>query len=222
MRFTTIGLALTVGLFANAVAAQVPQKLPPSVTVDTQAFVTVQNHRKVPVWLYLEHGRFDHRLGKVPANDTLSMPLPASVVHGQATVRLFVHPEGEAADLSSELFTLPRAARLTLVVPSWSEMQAPADTMSAVIPPDVLDDASVTVDNPRNRPVTVFIRHGKFDTRIGVVPAVSRATLRFPTWVVDYDRSITIFAQPLGGPDLATERMKVAKGQHVGLRIPPR
>jgi hypothetical protein len=68
--------------------------------------------------------------------------------------------------------------------------------------------------------VTVFIVNGPFETRIGTVAPSSRATLRFPKSVVGTDRMITIFAHPEGGRDLASERMSLKHGQHLGLRVP--
>ncbi len=222
MRSRIFGLVLGLGTITGIAPAQNPQKLPPSTVVDTQATVTVRNDRKVPVWLYMEHGRFDYRLGVVPASSSLTLPIPASAARGLASVRLFVHPEGEVEDLVSQDFALQRNARLTMRVPSYQEMaSAGPDTMSAVLSPEELDDATLTVDNTRNVQVTVFITHGVIESRIGTVPAGSKVTLRFPKSVVNTDRTITIFVHPEGGKDLASERIRVARGQHLGWRVSP-
>ncbi len=94
--------------------------------------------------------------------------------------------------------------------------------MSTVLPPDQLDEATLTVDNARDVPVTVFIKHGVIEARIGTVPAGQKVTLRFPEAVVNADRTITIFVHPEGGMDLASERMRVVRGQHLGWRVPPK
>ncbi len=122
MRTRICGAVLGLATLVGTAAAQNPQKLPPTAIVDTQATVTVHNNRKVAVWLYLEHGRFDYRLGMVPAASSLALPIPASAAKGLASVRLFVHPEGEAADLVSQDFALARKARLTMTVPSFEDM----------------------------------------------------------------------------------------------------
>lgn len=223
MRSKIFGLVLGLGTIAGIAPAQNPQRLPPSTVIDTQATVTVVNNRKVPVWLYLEHGRFDYRLGRVPAASSLVLAIPASAAKGFVSARLFVHPEGEAADLASQEFALPRNARLTMTIPSFEEMaREGVDTMSAVIPPEQLEEATLTVDNTRDVPVTVFIKYGVLETRIGTVPAKQKVTLQFPSSVVSTDRTITIFVHPEGGKDLASERMRIVHGQHLGWRVPPK
>ena len=222
MRQRMIALAVALGALAGAAAAQVPQpqRLPPTVTIDTLNAVTVQNQRKVPVTVYLESGRFDRRLGVVPALDVATLPLPGWAVRGQARVQLFVHPEGEVRDLSTQVFSLRAPARIALIVPPWGEMSPAPDTMMAVIPPEVLEEATVTVDNPRAKPVTVFARQGRFDVRLGRVPAGERVTLQFPRSVVIPGGAIELFVRPDGGLDLSSETLKIRKGQHIGLRVP--
>ncbi|AHG92595.1 hypothetical protein J421_5060 (plasmid) [Gemmatirosa kalamazoonensis] len=94
--------------------------------------------------------------------------------------------------------------------------------MVAVIPPDALFEATLTVDNPRGVPVTVFAEPGTYDVRLGQVPACSRLTLRFPQSVVLPNSSLRVFVHPEGGPDLSSQLLKVAPGEHLALRVPPR
>lgn len=223
MRSLTVALALACGTLASVATAQDPQKLPPSKTVDTVNAVTVENKRTVPVTIYLDYGRFDRRIGIVPAGSTQTLRLPSTAYAGLNSVRFLVHPEGEAADLATQAFTVPRAAQLSLVVPPWGEMaREPSDTMMQVIPPEELAEATITVDNPREVAVTVLARHGKFDARLGNVPARGRATLRFPTSVIGANHFIALVVHPEGGRDLASETLQVRKGQHLGLRVPVR
>jgi hypothetical protein len=56
--------------------------------------------------------------------------------------------------------------------------------------------------------------------RLGRVPARARATLRFPKYVVDRDRSLRIFVTPDGGTDMNTSSMHLRKGEHLALRVP--
>jgi len=215
-----LGLATLAGL-AGAAPGQTPQRPQSSATADTSVnAVTVQNDRKVPVTVYMDWGAFDRRLGTVPPFQTATLPLPAWAVDGRETVRLFVHPEGDAEDLATEELSLQPPGRLGVIVPPPGGMpMAPRDTMIEVIPPDELADATLTVDNPRAKPVTVFAEQGPFDVRLGQVPARSRVTLRFPKSVVAPNESIQIFVHPEGGFDLTSETLQVRPGQHLGLRV---
>jgi hypothetical protein len=94
--------------------------------------------------------------------------------------------------------------------------------MPAGIPPEELADATLTVENPRGVAVTVFAEQGDFDVRLGQVPAHGRVTLRFPKSVADVVDSMRIFVHPDGGVDLASETLHVKRGEHLGLRVPPR
>lgn len=206
---------------AQLAMAQVSQQLPPRVTVDTLSVVMVRNQRKAPVTVYLDYGPFDRRLGVVKAlgNDTLR--LPEYAVRGRLQVRLFAHPDGEAADLATQALALRSPARLVLVIPEWGKMPpAPEDTMMAVLPPEELEEATITIDNARSRAVTVFAQHPPFDVRLGRVDAGGRATLRFPKSVVGPGRAVSIIVHPDGGRDLASQLMQIKPGAHLGLRVP--
>jgi hypothetical protein len=219
-------LMLALAALGSPASAQLAKASAPTVPSDTFAnTVTVQNTRKVPVTIFLEWGQFDRRLGVVAPFETATLALPAWVVRGHETVRLFAHPEGDPEDLSTEEFSLESPGRIAMVVAppgGLPDTPTPTDTMSAVIPPEELADATLTVDNARNKPVTVFAEQGEFDVRLGQVPAHSRMTLRFPKSVVRSDESIELFVQPQGEADLASETMTVRKGDHLGLRVPAR
>lgn len=214
-------VAVLVSLFLpTALVAQNPQKLPPVKTVDTANVVTVQNARKTPVALFIEWGRFDRRLGVVPALGMSTISLPAWATTGQKSIRLFVHVEGEERDLATEKFDLPRRAHIGLVVPPEGGMPEPPDTMMQVIPPEQLSDATVTVENPRGTPVTIYARTQGFDVKLGEVPAKGRVTLSFPRSIIRVDRTVMLFVHLPNGVELASETLQVGKGQHLGLRVP--
>ena len=183
--------------------------------------VTVQNDRPVPVTVYMEYGAFDRRLGIVPAQTTATLALPAWAVSERQSIQLFVHPDGEAEDLASQDFSLTPPARLGILVPAQGSMPpTPRRIMRAVIPSEELADATLTVENPRDRAVTVFAEQGEFDVRLGQVPARSRITLPFPKSVVRSDQTIQIFVHPDAGADLSSDTMQLRQGQHLGLRVP--
>lgn len=221
-QIATLGLALAT--IAGAVSAQSP----PAGDTGVQApySVTVQNNRSVPVTIYLDWGSFDRRLGVVPALQTATLSLPVWAVTGRESVRLLAHPADGWGDLQSTELSLNPPARLVMLIPTTAEMAARAtmatDTMMAVIPPDELADATLTVDNPRTTPVTVYAGKSQFEVRIGVVPPRSRATLRFPMTAIGPDNSIQIVVHPEGGRDLASETLEVRQAQHLGLRVPLR
>ncbi|GLC26395.1 hypothetical protein [Roseisolibacter agri] len=217
---STLGLALVTGVAwgQNPPRQPPPRQLPPAVTIDTFNAVTVQNQRKVPVAVFLEYGRFDRRLGVVPPYETKSLSLPGVAVRGKERVHLFVHPEGEAADLQSQEFKLQAPVRIALVVPP--EGGTPAEPMTEVLAPEALAEATLTVDNPSRRKVTVYARQGRFDVRLGDVAANSRATLRFPQSVVLGGQSLEFFVHPEGALDLHSQTMRVRKGDHLAIRVP--
>ena len=219
---TQIGiLVLGLATLASAAPAQVQKRLAPTLTDTSANTVTVQNDRDVPVTVYMEYGQFDRRLGFVPAFQTATLPLPAWAVQGRESIQLFAHPEGEAEDLATQEFSLQPPGRLGMIVPPRGGFPStPSGTMTAVIPPEELADATLTVDNPRAMAVTVFAEQGPFDVRLGQVPAHSRATLRFPKSVVLPDESIEIFVHPERGFDLSSDMLQVRRGEHLGLRVP--
>lgn len=220
---TGLALAASLGALTTTAAAQnpKPQRLPAVTTLDTINAVTVQNERKVPVTVYLDYGKFDRRLGIVPASQTRTLSVPGWAVQGRRSLRLFVHPEGEVDELATQTFTLTPPGRIALLVPPKGGMPVSRDTMREVIPPEALDDATLTVDNPRDTPVTIFVQQGKFDVRLGEVPARSRATLRFPKKVVLPSNTIEVIVHPRGGRDLTTQALSIKRGEHLGLRVPP-
>jgi hypothetical protein len=96
----------------------------------------------------------------------------------------------------------------------------PTDGMTATIPPEELADATLTVQNPRAKPVTVFAEQGSsIDVRLGQAPAHGRATLRFPKSVVRGEE-VRVFVHPEGGFDLSAQTLHVHPGEHLGLGVP--
>jgi hypothetical protein len=206
---------------AKPATAQAAPRLARVAMSDTSAnTVTVQNDRNVPVTVYMEYGQFDRRLGIVPKSQTATLPLPAWAVRGRTRIQLFAHAEGDVDDLETRQFSLESPARMAMTIPARGGVSLPTDTMMAVIPQEELADATLTVDNPRSKPVTVFAEQGPFDARLGRVPANSRVTLRFPKSVVFPDETILVFVHPEGGLDLSSETLKVRSGEHLGLRVP--
>lgn len=214
-------LIALIGLPGLAIA-QIPKPLPPTVIIDSAVnTVTVQNDRTVPVTVYLQTGVFDRRLGIAAPLATTTLPLPSWAANGRM-VRLFAHPEDEPQDLASENFRVSPPGRIGMEVPTRAAMHrvASTDTMTEFIPPEEVADATLTVDNQRDVPVTVFASAGLVDARLGEVPAKSRATLRFPKSVITPLSTVGIILHPQGGRDLGSDYMRVRAGDHLGLKVP--
>lgn len=148
--------------------------------------------------------------------------MPLWALRDHTTIALFAHPDGEP-DLGTEEFALQPGKPIDLVVPASGQTAASfesCDTMSAVLPPEDINDATLTVENPRSKPVTVYAEAGLFDVRLGEVPAHGESTLHLPNTVVGADEMVQIFVHPDGGFDLGSETLHVAIGQHLGLRVP--
>ena len=217
MRSLRIATLLALCATALPLAAQQGAR---GVTYRDSAVVDVQNQRAVPVTIFLRTGRFDRRIAIVPAHTTRMVLLPAVVLEGRENVALVVHPEGEP-DLGTRMFIVRSGDRLSLEIPALGKLPpTPGDTMSAPLTPEELATATLTVDNPHDRPVTVYVERGLYDVRLGQVPARERATLPLPKSVVGKDRALRIFVHPEGGQDLSSSLLRVKKGEHLGLKVP--
>jgi hypothetical protein len=221
MKVLTSSLVVMLATAAGIASAQAPTTLPPAVTTDAAAnAVTVRNDRDVPVTVYLSTQHFDQRLGVVPALATQTLVLPAAAVNQGATVQLVAHPQNSFEDFATDKFTLA-PGRFEMVVRAQFAVAdvAPTDTMMEMIPPEELDNATVTVDNPRAVPVTVFAESGPFTVRLGQVAPNSRETLRVPKSAMSSFGSIRLFVHPQGGLDLVSGPITARPGDHLGLRV---
>ncbi len=224
---TTVACSATLAALPASTQAMTPQSMTrQSMTPNTQnrapATIQVQNDRKVPVTVFIERGDFDVRLGKVDAMRTATLTLPDWVLAGDSRVEIFVHPEGEF-DLASQSFEVTPGARLGMVVqpfdaPAWSP--APDDSMSAVLDCGDLKATTVTVENPRKEPVTVYVEQGDFDIRIGSVHAGQTKTLRIPETIAEKQDDVELFVAPEHGLDLSSQAFQLTRGAHLGLKVP--
>lgn len=212
-------------LIAVGLACSTTLAAAPATTNDRQAplaRIEVQNDRKVPVTVFIERGSFDVRVGVVGPLQTSTLALPDWIANQRAEVAIFVHPEG-GRDLVSEHLTVHSGALLGLHVPvgDFTVMPTPpADTMSAVLTSGELNATTLTVNNPLTTAVTVYIEQGTFDIRVGTVAPQSTATLRLPEWLIKEQQTLEFFVHPQGGQDLASSRLEVRPGAHLGLRVP--
>jgi hypothetical protein len=70
----------------------------------------------VKVWVFLEGGDTDARLGMVPAHEQRTLAVPDWLVRESPNAEIFVHPEGEG-DLGNWTVTLTPGAHLRVRVP---------------------------------------------------------------------------------------------------------
>ena len=215
-----LGLAASVAS-AGAASAQTPttpaQRLTPSVTTDSGVpAVTVDNPRGQPAAVYLERGRFARRLGVVPALGTATLALPQWAVDRGLTMRLVVRPEGARASFVVDSLPLVGPARYAVAIPATEPAPAPlVRQMVQVIPADAVDGATVTVENPRDRPVSVIAERGAFATKLGEVAAGARATLRLPSTLAD-GNAVKLVIESRGATT-QTALVRLRLGEHAGL-----
>lgn len=97
-----------------------------------------------------------------------------------------------------------------------------SDAMTAYIPPDERAETTLTVDNERNVPVTIYAEEGDFDHELGQIPAHGESTIVLPGWLTGPGDAVRLFVHPKNGFDLASDLLDIERGEHMGLRVPPR
>ena len=167
--------------------------------------------------VYVERDFFDTRLGTVGPHTRQALALPPFVTVG-SEVQVFVHPEG-GTDMASTVFTEDPGNEMVIEVPASNEgyISPPAPE---TIPEAGVSGTTVTVQNPRTVPVTLFAEQGQFDLRIGTVPANSERTLPIPDRIADEGQIAELFIHPEGGVDLTSQIFDLSSGAHFLLKVP--
>ena len=80
---------------------------------------------------------------------------------------------------------------------------------------------SLTLQNDRTVPVTVYLEQGSFDQRLGTVPGDAIATLPLPKEIVWDGSAVQVYVHPKDGFGLATRDFTVRPGVHVAVLVPP-
>jgi len=181
------------------------------------ANMTVQNNRAVAVVVYLERGPFDTRLGTVAPKSTAVLDLPKYVDLDQ-TFEVFVHPEG-GLDLSAGPVTLRAGEKLAVLVPLDDSRQV-SPPPREMVPNPGLGNTTVTVENPRDQEVTIFMERGIWDVRLGVVPPRQEQTLTIPSNLIGDQKEVELFVHPEGGLDLTSQVFELKPGDHLLLKVP--
>jgi hypothetical protein len=214
-----LGLATLSSVAAAQTTAQPPRRLPTAkITADTTNFLAVQNDRGAAVTVYARVGAFDRRIGTVGAGEISTLPIPSWAVAGETNLKVFARADGEEYDLVTQTFPLRGAKRLGLLIPPKGGI-ATSDSLLVKLNGEELAATTLTVDNARAKPVTVFAEQGTFSVRLGEVKAGEQATLKFPKSLVSRDNTIRVFVRPAGGLDLATQVIQLKNGDHLGIRM---
>ncbi len=218
LTFLALGLA-TFASVASAQGTQPPTRLPAARVIgDTMNIVTVQNDRASAVTVYMENGAFDRRIGVVDAGKTATLPLPAWAVTGRRTLSLFARADGESGDLVTQSFELRGANRIGLLVPPSGGI-ADCDSLPVTLTSEELASTTLTVENQRTKPMTVYAEQGTYSIRLGEVKPGDKTTLRFPASIVRKDNTIRVFVRPAGSIDLSTQALALKRGEHIAMVI---
>lgn len=218
LTMTLLGLA-SISTVAAAQDPQPPRRLPTAtVPGDAANVLTVQNDRATAVTVYSKAGRFDRRLGVVAAGQVARIALPVWATTGANTLQVFARADGEDNDLVAQSFPLRGANRFGLLVPPRGGV-TPSNDIVVTMNADQLASTTVTVNNDRDRAVTVFAEQGLYSVRLGEVKAGTQATLKVPASLLSRENTMRVFVRPTGGPDLATQTLTFKKGEHIGVRV---
>jgi hypothetical protein len=210
-------IAVVGGMVALGTGAWGSPALGASVMHPKPATVTVDNARDVPVVVYLEQGPFDTRIGTVAPHSKSVLDLP-SIVTGQKAIQFVVHPEGDRDLLSPDLIVRP-GGNVDLYVPT-NDMGFIPLPPPEVIPNPGKGTTTLTVENPRDQDVVVFIERGDFDTRIGTVRPQSDTTFYLSGFLARQEHSVEIFVHPENGMDLASHEFELKPDAHLFLKVP--
>jgi hypothetical protein len=214
-----LGLAVLSSAAAAQSTMQPPRQLPTTkITADTSNYLAVQNDRASTVTVYARVGAFDRRLGTVAAGQMSTIPIPTWAVSGETSLKVFARADGEDFDLVTQTFPLRGAKRLGLLIPPRGGL-ASSDSLLVKMNADKLAATTITLNNGRNKPVTVFAEQGIYSVRLGEVRAGEQATLRVPKSLIARDNTIRVFVRPAGGTDQVTQLLQLKQGEHVGIRM---
>jgi len=211
-------LAASLGVAAFAVLVAPVQATAQS-TKDRPAVLTVDNTRSEPVTVYVDRDEFDIRVGTVPAHQKAKLQLPSYLDDGQ-DVQVFVHPEG-GQDLASQDVTVTWGEDIDILVPTNNVGYVPPPAPEKIANPGP-GTTTVTVQNPRDVPVTVFVERGEFDARIGTVAPDREVTLKIPEYLTRDESTIQIVVHPERGMDLASQDFDLKPDAHLLVKVPLR
>jgi hypothetical protein len=222
MRYTPMLAAALLGLASVAGAqetTQPPARLPATtITAANANAVTVQNDRHETVRFYLESGRADKVIGTVAANSTEQLQLPSWAVAGKRSITVLAVAEASTRPIARYEIALDRSRVLGLLVPP-AEGLPRTDSILINLPKGIGSAATVTIDNARSQPVTVFAEQGLRFVRLGDVAANQQGTLALPKTLLSGKDGVRIFARPVGAAERSTQALKLREGDHISVIV---
>jgi hypothetical protein len=222
MRYTPMLAAALLGLASVAGAqetTQPPARLPATtITAANANAVTVQNDRHETVRFYLESGRADKVIGTVAANSTEQLQLPSWAVAGKRSITVLAVADASTRPIARYEIALDRSRVLGLLVPP-AEGLPRTDSILINLPKGIGSAATVTIDNARSQPVTVFAEQGLRFVRLGDVAANQQGTLALPKTLLSGKDGVRIFARPVGAAERSTQALKLREGDHISVIV---
>lgn len=222
MRYSPFLVAAFISVASVAGAqetTQPPTRLPASkVTVEVSKVVTVQNDRTEGVRVYLEAGRAETLLGTVAPNSTGDLQLPSWAIKGKRTISVLAVAESSAQVFARYDIPLVKGQMIGLLVAPANGLPA-GDSLLIALPKGIGSAATVTIDNARPQPVTIFAEQGRRFVRLGEVAAHEQSTLPLPTAMLKAKDGVRIFARPLGGAERSTQTLKLKEGDRIAVIV---
>jgi len=180
--------------------------------------VTVDNELSTPVRVYLEHDDIDMRLGVVAAGDNASFMIPSWLVQDGEEVQLFVNP-GKGFEESTGLIPLEPSEHLEVVVPAAGK---PNGHRASTPAPAWNAPTTVTVQNNLSERAKIYVERGMFDVKLGSVPAGGSMVFDLPSWILNGDDAVSVYARTKHGLEQTTGILEVHRGERLGVVIPRR
>jgi hypothetical protein len=157
-------------------------------------------------------------IGTVAGNSTATLELPEWVLKGKRMITVVAVAEPTATPIASYAVEVTDGRRLGLLVPP-AEGLPNADSLLVALPRGLGNAATVTVENARSQPVSVFAEQGLRFVKLGEIAAGQRETLALPAMMVKNDGAVRVFARPLGATERATQALRVKEGDHIAVIV---
>lgn len=221
MRYSFLMAAAVLGLATSAGAqgTQPPTRLPATkVTAAEGRTITIQNDRREVVRFFVESGKVERLVGTVPAGSTEQLQLPDWATKGKRTLSLIAYPEGTTRQIASYEVPVADSRMLGLLVPPAEGLPL-GDSVLIALPKGIGSAATVTVENARALPVTVYAEQGLRFVRLGEVAANQQGTLALPKALLTGKDGVRIFARPADAPQRSTQALKLREGDHVSVIV---
>jgi hypothetical protein len=180
--------------------------------------VTVQNDRQATVTFFVEAGRIERPVGTVGAGQMSAIDLPDWAVRGNRTLTLIARTEGDNARVARYELPLRDQSLLGLLVPPANGLPQ-TDSMVVSTPRGAASSATVTIDNARDRRVSVYAEQGLLFVLLGDVAPKSQRTLDVPAQLLRNKTPLRVFARPEGNASVSTNALRLKEGDHIAVVI---